>query len=60
MLRTHDLPAELNVNLTKPCVMRIIWIITPTLLKKLKPWGGKKKPVEIASKYYLKMGLMTS
>lgn len=58
MLHTHDLPGELNVNLTKPCVMIIIWISTPTLLEKLKPW--KKKTAEIASKSDLKMGLMTS
>lgn len=58
MLHTYDLPGELNVDLTKPCVMIIIWIITPPLLEKLKPW--KKKTVEIASKSYLKMGLMTS
>ena len=58
MLHTYDLPGELNVNLTKPCVMIIIWISTTTLLEKLKTW--KKKTMEIASKYYLKMGLMTS
>lgn len=58
MLHTYDLPGELNVNRTKPCVMIITWISTTTLLEKLKPW--KRKTMEIASKSYFKMGLVAS